>query len=267
MTIETDEQLKLRIAAMTSPKSDTEPKYDLFVASNPQKNDDRNIVPVYKGDSIRSTRYGDSNYPKFQELPKCIYFYYCRINDDGRLAVDHYKPYFKPDKTGIKADELKNIIKALAYNGRPSTTNKNPPLDQNTNFQNLVWNHKSYIVIFMDEEYWKLASQNDGLDAVYFRETQSGPTQYRQNKTFYDAIDLELKLKKSGGQGSTDVRTAVCFINHMKDDQGDDLAEDPYSYKFDIFFRAEFSNPIAGERLTIIFDPTGDNQGPPLPPP
>lgn len=198
--------------------------------------------------------------PKWDYVPHCIYFYYVRIDRDGKVRVDHYL-YANSDLDHpstwpkIPHSDVPGILRNLALNGRPSTGRKDPPKLPSNNFDEIPWNRRCYIAIFFDEANWSFHKRADGKSGIVFNPSQGMP-----NHTFFDAMDVELELPN--GDGGTDKRTAIFFVNHYrKNDQGDDLDE-RQEFKFDMWLTAKFaeSNDTG---MVVIFDPGGTNDGPP----
>lgn len=230
-----------------------------FLSSKYRSGDKAEILST-KGYSVYEKRFGK---PKFDYTPYCVWFYYLRVNEDGRLAIDHY---FYADGTDIEDPKtwqpispgrLPAIIQRLTINGRPRTTQKFPPKLEDHNFNNIIWDRKSYIAFVLDEANWKLHTDGSGHAAVYFN-TDKGSA---PNFSFFDAEDLVVEIDND--DGTTDRRPAFFMINHMKrNSAGDDVKEELIEYKFDIYARAKFA--VTDPRmLTVVLDPPGGNQGPP----
>jgi hypothetical protein len=229
-------------------------------------------------DSIYRARLGNpTEFPNHQEVPCCIYFYYVRINTDGRLYVTHhFYPSGDPNDINNPADPaswppiprdevgLKNLIKQLAESARPNGGDQYRLRERD--FVKLEWRRKSYVAIFVDEANWKLHKNADGKPCILFiTEPKNGKVGTR-NHTFFDAMDFDIDMQINGGP-ETDKRTAVVFINHMKsDEEGNDLGSGPGQYfQFKIYFDVAFASGVSG--ITVIFDPDETNLGPPVPPP
>lgn len=211
--------------------------------------------------SIYDTKYGNAPY---DYTPHCIYFYYLRINEDGALAVDHY--LYGQDQQGeysanrddwqpIAPEAVADLTRELAINARPRTTVKSPPKLPDHNFNNMRWDRRSHLVIFLDEKMWTFHRKDQGIPAVTVK-ALGGPSE--ANVSFFDAEDLTVEI-----DGPTDRRSAVRLINHMKSNaSGETLGDELIDYKLDFYVSVAFA--VADERsLTVIFDPPGGNQGPP----
>lgn len=211
--------------------------------------------------------------PGFTAVPHCMFFYYVRIDRDGRLRVAHYR-YVDGDPEDpntwqpieYSRKRLEPLVESLARNARPSGL-KDPRPDAEENFQNILWNRKSYIAIFIDEANWKFhkfPAQDSAV--VFITETKNGKTG-TVNHSFFDAMDFEIDMPINGGP-ATDKRSAILFVNHMKgDDQGTDLGSGVSQlFQFKMFLDVAFASGSAVP-MTVIFDPDGTNMGPPLGPP
>lgn len=226
---------------------------------------------------IDTVRLGDANYPYHQEVPCSIYFYYIRVNTDGKLHVTHFfypdgdpsdvnNPANPDDWPAIPRDRLvlEGILRDLALNARQQNPTNPPPIG--TRFENIRWRRKSYLAFFIDEVNWKLHKlANTDPCIVFITEPKDGVTGLA-NHTFFDALELDVEMPINGGPAS-DLRSAVVFINHMKaDDAGNDLgAGGGQFFQFKMFFDVAFAG--GGNGMTVIFDPGGTNEGPSVPPP
>lgn len=211
--------------------------------------------------------------PPYDKIPCSIYFYYVRVNNSGRVFISHHfypggnpddeqNPRNPADWPTIDRDpaKLTPILEMLAHDARPTGTNA---YKIGGGFQNILWRRKSYIAFFIDEANWTLHPQ-DGVNFV--TEPKNG-VPGTPNHTFFDALYLPLRMRINGGP-ATDLRSAVVFINHMKaDDAGNDLTalDPPQLFHFQMVFDVAIEGST--NKMTVIFDPDGSNQGPPLGPP
>lgn len=228
-------------------------------------------------EQLGATTSGETNYdiyvprftadppvPGFEGEPYSIYFYYVRIDNSGKIRVDHYFDWDGPldDPSQWKPIPYANVpgrIYALALNARPSTPNKNPPRLTTRNFENIVWRRRSYIAVFLDEANWHFHTTDGGKSALVFK-VGSGMT---PNHSFFDAKDVELDMPNTFN-GGTDKRSALYFINHMKKNEAGEPLDGPpdQTFEFEMFLKVQFAE-ASTNTLTVIFDPTGTNQGPP----
>ncbi|MEA3043701.1 MAG: hypothetical protein QOH47_1539 [Sphingomonadales bacterium] len=199
----------------------------------------------------------------FDYVPYCIYFYYVVLDEDHKPRVDHYfyvdGPPSDPSRwQPIPVDGVAAIIPGLVTNARLRGTNPPP---SGANFQDIVWTRKSHIVILVDEADWSLHKLVEGRTALSFN-VAKGST---PNHSFFDARDIEIQFPRDGG---TDTRSAIALVNHMKrNSDGDDLlGGEAQRFVFDVYLDVGYSGSPASP-LTVIFDPDGNNLGPPLPPP
>lgn len=213
--------------------------------------------------SIYDQRYGNaSEYPDHQYLPHCMYFFYMRLNDDGALKVDHYFYHRGPPEDPsswpkISREEARALVPQLAMKARPLADMTPSPLPDH-NFENIRLTRKSYVAFFFDEANWAYHRQKDGKFAMAYNRDKAGGA---ENFSFFDAEDIAANLPIS--RGGADRRTGVVLINHMKSDAaGTDLENQGQEFAFDMYFDVEFADPT-DNKLTVIFDPGGTNQGPP----
>jgi len=224
-----------------------------------------------KNFDIFKKRLTDPNkkWKKHLQPPYSMYFYYIRINSDGGLVVDHYF-YVDGDINDPKTwneisydkTNLTNIVTRLVKNARPSGSQDNPPiLTMERNFQNIKWQHKSCIAIYMDEAKWLFRKKTSGDSAVVFV-VKEGVKKGTPNHSFFDAIDLS--IHPDGASGPE--RSAIVFMNHMKANKdGADLQETE-RFEFKLLFDVQFAS--GGDApMVVILDPGGETQGPSVPPP
>lgn len=197
------------------------------------------------------------------ESPHSIYFFYMRVNENGALCVDHYfyfdGPPDDPKKWArIPYGKVEEKIAYLAQNGRPSSTRNPIPLADH-NFEKIIFRRRSYVAFFLDEANWSFHRRQAQLGryAMVFNETKAKAKNY----SFFDAMDLSFEMDNStGGQSK---RTGVVLINHMIGSDGKPLGpNDKQDFHFDMYFDVAFATPN-NQRLVVVFDPTGTNQGPP----
>jgi len=125
--------------------------------------------------------------------------------------------------------------------------------------------YPSYFTVVLDAGNWQFFPENGGAadeTMIFVREkpadTTGGPgMRYDPNKSFYN-------LSRRRIQGRDSIRCA----NYMLDRNGDPLDEnESRTYSFNFLVRVPIKTPESGEDpwLTIIIDPTGQNQGPKRP--
>jgi hypothetical protein len=231
----------------------------------------------------------------FYDVPHSVYFYYIRVNTDGRLEVSHYfYPNVDPgDDPGDPAKwkpiphtdaALREIITKLAINARPikKATPTAPlrvrdPAISGERFENIQWEHKAYIAFFIDEVNWKF-HEPPKTDAVVFITQGKDGQRGESNWSFFDAMNLDIEMPKNHST-ETDLRSAIAFINHMKaDDAARDIGRDALGnplpgprptetqlFQFQMYLDVYFAN--GASKMTVILDPDGNNLGPPVAPP
>ncbi|HEX8241649.1 MAG TPA: hypothetical protein VF574_18075 [Allosphingosinicella sp.] len=203
--------------------------------------------------------------PGFDYVPYCIYFYYVRVDNSGKLRIDHYFDCDGPsdDPTQwqpIPYAAVPGRLRNLALNGRRLAPTSPAPLPDH-NFDNIVWSRRSYIAFFFDEVNWQFHTRGGGRSAVAFKPRPGA----HPNHTFFDAQDVPLVLPNNF-TGIDDTRSAIFFVNHMKkNENGNDFPPTPPEsqlFEFEMFLKVQFAE-TSPNTLTVIFDPTGTNQGPP----
>ncbi|HYI40054.1 MAG TPA: hypothetical protein VE053_07025 [Allosphingosinicella sp.] len=208
------------------------------------------------GDSIYEQRMtAQPPVPNYDLEPYTVYFYYIRLDTDGRLTVKHYT---RPSATAIPHASLQQVVQEMVDNVR---NGDNAWASDGRNFANILWTRKSYIAFFIDEDNWDLNKNGSPYGGVRFI---ASPT---PNHSFYDAVDLKATVVNRRS-GVISQRSAIAFVNHMKrNDQGDDLVlGDRQTFKFEMIFDVKFAD-LSTAPLVVIFDPEGTNLGPPVSPP
>lgn len=239
---------------------------------------------VLSGDStIYQKRLTNPEFPRFAGTPHILFFYYLRIDMDGRLRVDHYR-YVDGDVLDpatwqpieYSESNLREIVTRLAKNARPGGPRpKRPPRDRDVNFENLEWNRKCYVAIYIEEANWKFHKFPVDNSAIMFVTTTQDGTVPAPNFSFFDAIDFEIEMpitrpRRNGP--TSDSRSAIVFVNHLKRDAegnalgGDNGEPEEQKFEFKMFVKVNFSQGDSAP-MTVIFDPGGTNMGPPVPPP
>ena len=180
------------------------------------------------------------------------------IDTDGKVKVDHYE--YEPGYR-IYPNMMQGELQYLVDNARGDNDSPRP---NGENFEKIVWKRKSYIAFFADEEFWMLHNNKPGSEGVRFVTDIIGTF---PNYTFYDADDYLLEVTNKT-TGKTTKRSAIAFVNHMKRNQGgDDLIKGDFQpFKFEIIFDVKFAH-TSQVGMTVIFDPDGTNEGPPIGPP
>lgn len=248
-----------------------------------------NIARFFRTESVRlAANFKEGsvfNQTKFQypfdNIPKAIYFYYIKREDDGTIRAEEYQYFNKeditapdpPDDAPDKINKYKPIdvstldakIVELALNARKSVgVKKDPRARPVGDFRDLTWRRRVYFVIFIDEEYWKIYRRDTNDSPILFLTRKKGSKEGTPNHTFYDGKFFSVQIPSGSG---ADKRTGIWFVNHMKsDDSGtSDVTSEGQYFNFNILIDIMLSSNKETP-LTVIFDPGGTNQGPPLEP-
>ena len=217
---------------------------------------------------------------KFDYPPRCIYLYYITMSGGTNMSVRHYFYSKGPEGTAnpdhIDDAELKARIQdmaTLAAKGDEGPPGTNIRKD-GTNFQNLAWKHRSYLVFVLDEQDWEFYTWRgkDQPEADRYAVMFNTYRDKADNHSFFDARDdITVKLPNRFPGDPEVIRPTLCLINHMtEDDDGNVLGRTPggklrEQFVFDLYLK----NYLAGknsEPLAIILDPGSENQGPPMEP-
>jgi hypothetical protein len=204
------------------------------------------------GDSLRIEKAGK---PGYETPPNALYLVYLGFDADGNLIVRQLlNRQIQGSLTAAEEELLKYAI-----------ANQNI---ESTNFERMAWNFPCYITFVVDKDDWKFYQRtrehHDPLKFLEIKDLESGPSQpYDQNKSFYDGKIIT--VKRPDGKK----RNAVRCVNYLRNENGDLLQPgETRDYCFEIYLEAPFAVPQTPVRhITILIDPDGQNQGPPLPPP
>lgn len=193
--------------------------------------------------------------PRYDLVPHTVYFYYVRLDTDGRLTVKHYT---RSSPAPIPHGSLQQVVQEMVDNVRNGDT---AWASDGKNFADIKWTRKSYIAFFIDESNWDLHKNGSPYGGVRF------VAPHTSNHTFFDAVDLKATVVNRT-TGVISQRSAIAFVNHMKrNEAGDDLVlGDIQKFKFEIIFDVKFAD-LSTAPLIAIFDPEGTNLGPPVSPP
>ena len=184
------------------------------------------------------------------------------------MRADHYFYPNGPEESPeawqpIPYEEVadpEGIVKRLAVNARPSG-NHDFKMDSNS-FNGVKWQYPSYVVFFFDEKNWAFHQRIVASRSVAFNVSEG----HEPNRSFFDAKDLviEMPVRRRNLPDTTDQRTAIFMINHLKDRDDTDLGSSGFAerkYKFDMYLQVKYAESDA-PAMTVIFDPDGTNQGP-----
>jgi hypothetical protein len=213
------------------------------------------------GDSVRlqKLKLGGAVYQK----PPHLYLVYISLDDNG-LVVRQYEKDIDPARIEVEED---NLIAAAKVN---SATNK-----VGENFSLIRFLQASYFTIVIDEPHWTFYYPDPTNPEPPFEGTHD-PIVFTSEKTFIDEAgttlstpvvrnrsfyDLEAIEKTIDGN----IRKGIRCINFFtKSADGDPIGPgDEFDYTFNLFLRAPFSATVQ-QKVTLIIDPDGQNQGPPV---
>jgi hypothetical protein len=216
------------------------------------------------GDSVRLEKLKLGTGVYFE--PPHLYLVYISMDNNG-LIVRQYEKDINPARL---VDEENNLIVAAKANSNANKVGEN--------FQLIRFEQASFFTIVVDQPGWTFyypdpnnpEPQYEGThDPIVFTEQktfidESGATlswPVVRNRSFYDLKSID---KTIGGEPRKGIR---CINFFTKSADGDPIvAGDILNYTFNIFLRAPFSATV-NQKVTIIIDPDGQNQGPPGAPP
>ncbi len=205
------------------------------------------------GDSVFVQKLA-GNDPKYR-APKGLYFIYIHVDSAGHLGVRQlFDPAPGPDLPGIKAAEKVLYARAKAGNSHK------------TNFEDIIWHGPCWVTMVIDNPGWEFYRENfESHDPMIFRKSKEVikngrpvPKDFDENWSFYDAV----KFIIDDGSGG---RSAIRCINYFKYDRlGNDIGTgQSRNYCFELYLQVPFYTDGRTQKVTILIDPDGQNQGPP----
>jgi hypothetical protein len=204
--------------------------------------------PTGHGDSIRDPKMGQPGY----DPPDYLYLVYLSFDGVSNLIV---RQLVKEIRSSIKDSE-----EELFQEARDDTN------IEARNFEDLVWDYPCYITFVIDSEDWAFYWRNNpNHDPIVFlkekalRNNTPPPPPYDENYSFYDAVHTYVE-DRDGKR-----HDAIRFVNYLRDQNGPlQTPQDVRYYCFEIYLEAPFARPMRPvNRITILIDPDGQNQGPP----
>ncbi len=239
------------------------------------------LIPTSRcfGKSVRE-RWLDSG--THYTYPSNLHLLYIALDTESKLTVRHLKT------AQVTKDNVGTKEKMLFDAGRAHVaTNASTPMPESRDFETIVFTKPAVFAIVIDEVGWEFyypAHANpDGpfkdqthdpvvfIDAKTTIESSNASGSqldvriqtFKENHAFLDAQKVSIVRDAVGSDPAYNM-DAVRMLNYFTDKNGQILQEHVH-YGFEIYLRALFSAPGAPEhRTTIIIDPDGQNQGPPV---
>jgi hypothetical protein len=208
------------------------------------------LFPAPHGASVRETRLGT---PGFETAPDEVFLIYLRVDRDSGLHVSHYRD--KLDGRSIADAEAALMAEARPrYRNPDDRYGEGKPHRVGSNFEGLDFSTPCYFTIILDEARWRFyddpaAPMND---PIVFLAEKHGQI-FDPNDSFFDATIITPKG-----------RPGLRCINFVRADAAGTPIPEGQSRRFcfEIHLSAPFSLPGSQRHITIIIDPTGENQGP-----
>lgn len=203
--------------------------------------------------------------PNFDQLPAYVYLYKIGFGHGGQLGVEHMLHYTeassgKPqDRPRIKHEDVPAIVQGLLSG---SLASRNPSNDLGANFKHEGhhWDRLCYLAFVIDHPNWSfcdLGSHPELPPAVFGRIKSDGSI--GKNSCFFDGAVVPISVR--GEQ-----RKLFYCINHFRDKDGKRPSKPKDElFKYDLYTKFDFGAGFP--EAILIFDPGGDNNGPPVPPP
>lgn len=190
----------------------------------------------------RPTQADDPRYPR----PDSLYLIYVAFDEQISLNVRHYHtPLAGGNVTAGEAALVSQARAGAAPIGR--------------NFRDLVWREPCYLTLAIDAPGWQFSwgTGDSGDPMIFLGEKDLNEAGILQRR-FYDPNYSFLDAIPTAPEGADGVRC----INHFKQDaEGNSIGPGQVRrYCFEIYLEVPFASEP--ERISIIIDPDGQNQGP-----
>ena len=208
------------------------------------------------GDSVRLRKRDPADL-----RPPYLYLIYLALDHNG-LVFRHAEQVIDPFDLDNEEDSLIRAAKRDAG-------------QLGSNYGLLEFTTATNFTIVLDEDNWDFYYPDPGNPEPEYVETHD-PILFVSEKTFV-GDDLTLVSRRvSRNRAFYDLepitkvidgkpRKGIRCINHLtKNDQGGPLGKgEKIDYSFNLYLRVPFSKTTPTEKITIIIDPDGQNQGPP----
>lgn len=198
-------------------------------------------------------------WPPFNYVPHYIYFYHVRVSEKGNLLVDHYEygdgP--DPDHPNRLAEIPYNVVPRIVQRLTEDARRGNVRTPTGRDFRSIIWKRRSYIAIVLDEPNWTFHKRDPDRSSIVFNLAKGSCP----NQSFFDAQDLDVPAINPAN-GQVQGCSGVYFVNHMtRDSAGTPVDRPGQQFYFDMYVDAKYAR--SAEKMTIILDPGGSNEGPP----
>lgn len=190
--------------------------------------------------------------------PKAVYLIYLEFDSHGQLIVRQVNA-----DLGRARDPsaIEQTLFNLAAGGTAHATN----------FEKMEWDQSTYLTFVINGKnnpnwrfYWRDDDRRHN-PIRFFRRKDSIPRTgriYQDNNSFFEGRVFELD------DGNGNKHHAFRCINFVCDEQGPLRQRQVLHYCFQIYLEAPFRLPGGGQnsekRITMLIDPDGQNQGPPV---
>jgi len=211
--------------------------------------------------------------PGFRYTPKTFYLYYVDMSNN----LPRVRHFFYPggndtiDTTALpdlSVTDLKSRVQEIV-NDMFSPNPQNTHLMSARNFNNVQWRKISYACFIVDIPSWKFVVENDhNNEHPMVMSDRAGS--YTGNTCFFDGALMNFTDPRLNTQPPIpDTLRGFYAINHMTRNLNGDLLADGavQDFGFNICFSVPYYNPVGTEEIICVFDPGGENIGPPVGPP
>jgi hypothetical protein len=184
--------------------------------------------------------------------PNRLYLVYLCFDAQGKLIVRQLKAEFQA-QSDLGQTEVDLFNSAASGNAA------------NQNFEDMKWWRSTYLTFVIHNPGWSFYWRDDDRrhNPIRFlrrKDAIEHPTDlYQDNHCFFDALKpFELD------DGNGELHSAFRCINYVVDENGFPLQKKQvHRYCFQIYLEAPFLLNGREEKITMLIDPDGQNQGPP----
>jgi len=211
--------------------------------------------------------------PGFTYAPKSFYLYYIDM-DNNLPRVRHF--FYPGGDDTIDTSPLPDLSKNdFEIKVQEIVDDLFSPAPQNThlmssrNFVNVRWRKISYTCFIVDIPKWNFVIEDDPTNTHPMVMSDSNGA-YKGNTCFFDGALMNFTDPRQAQPQIPGTLRGFYAINHMTKNLNGDLLTDPrypQHFGFNICFSVPYSNQLNGEEMICIFDPGGENIGPPVGPP
>jgi len=240
-----------------------ERNYELLTAPRTQKDSAQSLDSDFSYIAYDTRSIYEPHPNPSPENPDILYLYYIDMDCDGFLRVMHLS--YEPGRPIVPGADVEAAIDYTAMTAMrlvkspDAIKEEHVYLHRSINFENLLYDRKCYIAFVLGRKAWRFHTDRLGRAAIRFvYKVEGASTPIGPNEYFYDGMDMGVDVSYFGGG---ERRAGFYMTNHV-DGSGPLQSR---RFKFDIFVDVLFAvRGVGSAEKTIVIDPTGENQGPPV---